>query len=187
VAEIASDGTFEICLQEGARCLLSRDAITAQLVYKIQRLSYLNPDVIANITNVQITNVSKPCRRHRHYPPTTKLAVCYIGGYQCEMSLYATGLDVPEKLAALHRQLEENMSNKADYDVLRIDQYGVPMTNSTTQALGPAQFHIFTQAQKEKTLRSLGFAIQSYGLDAYCGMLSNMDSRTMVLKMLLRY
>lgn len=36
IAEISADGTFDIYLQEGARGMVSRDTITAQLVYEIQ-------------------------------------------------------------------------------------------------------------------------------------------------------
>lgn len=36
IAEIAYDGSFDIALQDGARGLVSRDTITAQLVYEIQ-------------------------------------------------------------------------------------------------------------------------------------------------------
>lgn len=66
--------------------------------------------------------------------PTSQLAVCYVGGYQSEMPLYAAGVEVAEKLAVLRRQIDENVADQTDYDVLRIDQYGVPMSNSTSQA-----------------------------------------------------
>lgn len=192
VAEIAHDGTFDVFLQEGARGLVSRDTISAQLVYEIQGPSYLNPDVIAEITHVQITNTAKNRVRVTGItgappPATTKLAVCYLGGYQCELSLYATGLDIPEKLAALQRQIDENVPNKADYDVLRIDQYGAPIPNAPSQLLASAQFRVFAQAQKETTLHTLGQAIMSYGLGGFCGMHSNMDSRTAIPKMFIRY
>jgi hypothetical protein len=44
VAEIASDGTFDVFLQQGARGLVSQNTITAQLVYEIQvGMSLLDP------------------------------------------------------------------------------------------------------------------------------------------------
>lgn len=192
VAEINQDGTFDIFLQEGARGMISRDTITAQLVYEIQGPSYLNPDVIANLTNVDIQTTGKN-RVHvdgvtgSPPPPTTKLAVCYTTGYQCETSLYAVGLDIAEKLASLQTQIDQNVPNKSDYHILRIDQYGVPQTDPQCQALATCQFRIFAQAEKLETLLTLRAAIGGYGLGGYCGMHSNMDSRTMVPKPLISY
>ncbi len=94
------------------------------------------------------------------------------------MTLLGTGLDIPEKLAALRRQIKENVPNTSDYDLLRVDQYGIPQSNPSSQALATCQFRVFAQAQKEETLKTLGLAIRSYGLGGYCGMHSNMDGRT---------
>tara|TARA_R110002003_G_scaffold55_8_gene5021 strand:+ start:9587 stop:11311 length:1725 start_codon:yes stop_codon:yes gene_type:complete len=192
VAEINDDGTFDIFLQDGARGLVSRDTITAQLVYEIQGPSYLNPDVVADVTNVDI----KPAGKNRVHvsgftgippPPTTKLAVCYRTGFQCELSFHAVGLDIAEKLASLQKQIDENVPNKSDYAVLRIDQYGVPQPDAPSQALATCQFRLFAQAEKMETLSTLARAVGGYGLGGFCGMHSNMDFRTFVPKPLISY
>ncbi|KAI0126979.1 duf1446 domain-containing protein [Xylariales sp. AK1849] len=192
VAEIYQDGTFDIFLQDGARGLVSRDTITAQLVYEIQGPSYLNPDVIADITNANIQNTGKNRVHVSGFtgsppPPTTKLAICYNSGYQCELSLYAVGLDVAEKLAALQSQIDQNVPNKSDYTVLRIDQYGVPQPDAPSQALATCQLRLFAQAEKPETLATLGSAVGGYGLGGFCGMHSSMDFRTLVPKPLISY
>jgi hypothetical protein len=192
VAEIYDDGTFDIFLQDGARGLVSRDTITAQLVYEIQGPSYLNPDVVADVTNVDI----RPNGKNRVHvsgftgsppPPTTKLAVCYMNGYQCEISFHAVGLDVAEKLSSLQNQIDQNVPNKSDYSVLRIDQYGVPQPDAPSQALATCQLRLFAQAQKMETLSTLHPAVGGYGLGGFCGMHSNMDFRTFVPKPLIAY
>lgn len=59
VAEIANDGTFDILLQDGARGLVSKDTVTAQLVYEIQGPFYLNPDAVADLRGVKIKESGK--------------------------------------------------------------------------------------------------------------------------------
>ncbi len=192
VAEIYHDGTFDILLQDGARGLVSRDTITAQLVYEIQGPSYLNPDVIADVTNVDIKATGKNRVHVSGFtgsppPPTTKLAVCYKTGYQCEMSFHAVGLDIAEKLASLQNQIDQNVPNKSDYSVLRIDQYGAPQPDAPSQALATCQLRLFAQAEKMETLLTLRSAVGGYGLGGFCGMHSNMDFRTFVPKPLISY
>lgn len=110
-------------------------------------------------------------------PPTTKLAVCGLGGFQVEVYLFATGLDIAEKLADFQGSLNENIHNTADYRVLRVDQYGVPQQNPASQALATCMFRVFAQADKAETLSTLPQAIGGYGLGGYCGEHSCMDFR----------
>lgn len=192
VAEIHADGGFELFLQHGARGLINCHTITAQLVYEIQGPSYLNPDVVANITDVQIQEIGKNRVAVTGItggppPPTTKLAVCAVGGYQCECSMHATGLDIPEKLEALRRQIYSNVPNIDDYIVLRVDQYGWSQPDPKSQALSTVQFRVFAQAKEQKTLSTVARAIMGYGLGGYCGMHLNMDFRTMAPKMFINY
>ncbi|KAJ2893751.1 hypothetical protein MKZ38_008288 [Zalerion maritima] len=187
VVEIAADGTFDVFLQDGARGMVSRDTITAQLVYEIQQSFqgpyYLNPDVIADIHDVKIASkdtnrVTVTGVRGRLPPPTTKLAVCVQGGYQTECYLFATGLDTTEKLADLKGCVDDMIPNKGDYRVLRIDQYGVPQPNPSSQALATCMFRVFAQADQSETLGTLRQTLGGYGLGGYCGQHSCMDFRT---------
>ncbi|EUC42113.1 hypothetical protein COCMIDRAFT_104414 [Bipolaris oryzae ATCC 44560] len=182
VAEISASGDFDITLHEGARGLVSRDTITAQLVYEIQGPFYLNPDVVADITDVQISpngknRVSVTGFTGAHPPPTTKLAVCMQGGYQIEYYLFATGLDIAEKLADMQGCFNEMITNCADYTVLRLDQYGTPGQNATSQALATCMFRVFAQAPTAETLLTLPKTIGGYGLGGYCGEHACMDFR----------
>ncbi|KAI1066847.1 hypothetical protein LB506_012164 [Fusarium annulatum] len=184
VAEVSSDGSFELALQEGARGLVSKDTITAQLVYEIQGPFYLNPDVIADIRDVQVLDKSKnrvlvSGLTGQAPPPTTKLAICTTGGFQIEYYLFAAGLDVKEKLQDFLDCLEEVIPNRADYTVLRVDQYGTPGHDAPSQALATCMFRLFAQADTRETLATLPFAVGGYGLGGYCGQHACMDFRMM--------
>ncbi|TLD17225.1 uncharacterized protein PgNI_00424 [Pyricularia grisea] len=183
VAEIANDGTFDILLQDGARGLVSKDTVTAQLVYEIQGPFYLNPDVVADLREIKIkesgkNRVTVSGMTGSPPPPTTKLAICTLAGYQLEIYLFASGLDIPEKLASLRRQLDEIIENKADYTVLRVDQYGVPQHDAPTEALATCTFRVFAQADRAETLATLPRTIGGYTvLGGYCGMHMCLDVR----------
>jgi len=65
---------------------VSKDTITAQLVYEIQGRFYLNPDVVADLWKVQVVpngknRVSVFGITGSPPPPTLKLAMCSEGGY----------------------------------------------------------------------------------------------------------
>ncbi|KAI3573264.1 hypothetical protein IWW34DRAFT_757838 [Fusarium oxysporum f. sp. albedinis] len=192
IAEIEADGTFHIFLQDHAKGLVSRDTITAQVVYEIQGPFYLNPDVIADITNITITDsganrVTVSGIQGLLPPSTTKLAVCSIGGYQCETSVFAVGLDIKEKLAALVKAFDYNLPDKSDYQTFRIDQYGVPQENPSSQALAICQFRIFAQSSREEPLRRVREVLMGYWLGGFPGMHLNMDFRTMEPKPYVAY
>lgn len=110
-------------------------------------------------------------------PPTTKLAICTEGGFQIEYYLFATGLDVPEKLAQLQQCLDAVIPNRKDYIALRVDQYGTPQPNAPSQALATCMFRVFGQAEKVETLQTLIQGIGGYGLGGYCGQHGCMDFR----------
>lgn len=110
-------------------------------------------------------------------PPTTKLAICTNAGSQLEYYLFATGLDIQEKLSDLRACIDEVIPNREDYSVLRVDQCGTPQRNSPSQALATCLFRVFAQAEKAETLATLVRAIGGYGLGGYCGQHGCMDFR----------
>ncbi|EFX00546.1 duf1446 domain containing protein [Grosmannia clavigera kw1407] len=192
IADIAADGTFDISLQEGAHGLVSRDTITAQLVYEIQGPFYLNPDVVADIRDVQIhpkgkNRVSVSGIHGTPPPPTTKLAICTSSGFQLEYYMFAAGLDIAEKLSDLRSVLDEVVPNRKDYTVLRVDQYGTPQPNASSQALATCMFRIFAQAEKVETLSTLRQAIGGYGLGGFCGQHGCMDFRMLTPRPFVSY
>ncbi|EMD67438.1 hypothetical protein COCSADRAFT_157822 [Bipolaris sorokiniana ND90Pr] len=171
---IKASEDFDITLHDGARGLVSRDPITAQLVYEVQGPFYFDLDVVAEIINVQLLPndkgmVSVTAFTRAPPPPTTKLAVCMQGGFQIEYYLFATRLDIAEKLADIQGCLNEMITNRVDYSVLTVDQYGTPGQNPASQALATCMFRVFAQAPTVETLLTLPKTIGGYGLGGYCG------------------
>ncbi|EWG55874.1 hypothetical protein FVEG_17609 [Fusarium verticillioides 7600] len=87
-----------------------------RVVYEIQRACYLDPDVVADIRNVQVLDKRKnrvavsglTCQAP---PPITKLAIYTTGGFQIEYYLSAD----------FRNCFEEVVADRADYTTLRVD------------------------------------------------------------------
>jgi len=109
-------------------------------------------------------------------PPTTKLSVCTLGGYQCEYSMYAVGLDIEGKQEALEDMIRLT-PNAKDYSVLRIDRYGTAAVNPRSQFDATVRFRIFSQADKQETLETLGPTIMAHALGGFCGLHGNIELR----------
>jgi hypothetical protein len=109
-------------------------------------------------------------------PSTTKLAVCTIGGYQLDSSMFAVGLDIEGKLEAF-RDMIRLTPNAKDYSVLRIDSYGTAQVNPKSQFDATVRFRIFAQAEKAETLLTLGTTVMAHALGGFCGLHGNIDPR----------
>lgn len=98
IAHIHHDGTHEITLEQGTDGCVNVSTLTAQLVYEIQGPLYYNADVVADLTNIKYEELDKNRVRvtgfvGRAPPPTTKVGVTAVGGYQAEASWYLVGLE----------------------------------------------------------------------------------------------
>ena len=78
IAEIERDGSFTVTKHPGTGGLVSVGTITAQLLYEIGSLSYLNPDVVAHFDTLTLTQEGPDRGCHRvpgsSPPPPTKFA-----------------------------------------------------------------------------------------------------------------
>lgn len=56
-------------------------------------------------------------------PPTTKLAIFYKGGYECQLLFNATGYGWEDKCALLEQQVRRNLGVKVkDLDLLQFQR-----------------------------------------------------------------
>ena len=110
LAEVAADGSSVITKHDGTGGLVSVDTVTAQLMYEIQGLQYLGPDVTTDLTSIQLSDAG-PDRvaiarvRGAAPPGRLKVGVNELGGYRNSVELVLTGLDVKEKAVWVRAQL----------------------------------------------------------------------------------
>lgn len=114
IAEIEANGECIITKHEALKGFVDADTVTCQLLYELQGTIYLNSDVKADITNIRVENESKDRVRVSGVkgappPSTTKLAVFYKGGYQCELLVNATGYATAKKFALQEAQLRHKL------------------------------------------------------------------------------
>ncbi|KAF6824208.1 hypothetical protein CPLU01_10972 [Colletotrichum plurivorum] len=191
IAEIAADGGVVITKPEGSNGLVSIDTCKAQLLYEIQGAFYLNPDVVADIEGATFTQIAPNRVRLTGVkglppPPTTKLAICLLGGYQAEISAYAAGLDTDFKFQVLKNQILGQI-NMSDFTTFSIEKYGSAAADPRSQNACTVQFRMFAQSHKKEALDQFRKAIFYNGLQGYCGLHLGMDWRTMEPRPYVRY
>jgi hypothetical protein len=195
IAEIAQDGSCIITKHESLNGIVNVDTVKCQLLYELQGNMYLNSDVKADLTDIKITQEG-PNRVHvtgaKGYPPppTTKLAIFYVGGYQCEMTVNATGRNTHSKFALYKRQIEYALKEAGtldQFDILDFQVYAKAEDDPVSQQKGTSYMRIFAQAKSEAIAGSLASAFARCLMQHYSGMHWTNDMRTLVPKQYLAY
>lgn len=115
--------------------------VRAQFLYEIQGTQYINSDVLADITHVNIENTGEKDRVRisgavgSPPPPTTKAIVIAIGGYQAEATFYMNELDLDAKERFMIQQIEHAFKD-SKITKLSTERYGSGVANPSCQALG---------------------------------------------------
>lgn len=191
IGEVAADGTVVVTKIEGTNGAVTIDTCKAQLLYEIQGSKYLNPDVVADIENVQLRQVGKDRVklsgvRGSTPPLTTKLAVCLLGGYQVEISGYCAGLDTDFKYQQFKQGILGRI-NLDDFNTVSIQRYGMASENPNCQADATVQIRIFAQAVKKEAMAQIRQGIFYNGMSGFCGMTLSMDWRTLEPRPYVKY
>jgi hypothetical protein len=126
IAEIQADGSSVITKHPGTGGLVSIGTVTAQLLYEIQGVQYLNPDVGVWFNSIRLSQ-DGPDRvlvhgvRGAAGPEQTKVALNYLGGYRNSMTFVLTGLAVAQKAAVVERTLWSLIDGgKASFDAVDV-------------------------------------------------------------------
>lgn len=183
IAEISCDGTAVITKSENSNGVVTVDTCKAQLLYEIQGPIYLNPDVVAEISNATLTEIGRDriCLtgvQGLPPPPTAKLAICLHGGYQAELAGYIAGLDTDFKYNLMKRNVLERL-DKSPTTTISIEKYGSPAPDPRSQKECTVQIRFFMQAAREEAFDDFRRAIFYNGMQGCCGLHLAPDWRTM--------
>ncbi|CAI7565722.1 unnamed protein product [Penicillium bialowiezense] len=156
IAEINDNGEFIVTIQNGKHGIVTEETCKAQLLYEIQGPLYYNPDVVAILdeivikqqgqNRVQVSNVKslKP-------PPTTKIGITALGGFQAEVHFFLCGLDLEEKAALLERQVRHALDESL-YHTLVFRKSGSCAIDPSSQDEATVDLRIFAQSRTESAL-----------------------------------
>ncbi|HET6910696.1 MAG TPA: acyclic terpene utilization AtuA family protein [Mycobacteriales bacterium] len=140
VAEVDADGTSVITKHAGTGGAVTVGTVTAQLLYEIGPTHYLNPDVTADFSTIQLEEIGPDRVRVSGVqgtppPPTTKVCLNLVGGYRNTMSFLLTGLDIEAKADLVRRQLEPTLDGirEVSWALARTDHED-PSTNEQAVA-----------------------------------------------------
>ncbi|KAK1621832.1 hypothetical protein BDP81DRAFT_335929 [Colletotrichum phormii] len=188
VAEIDRDGECVISKTAEGGGHVTRQTVTAQLLYELQGHLYLNPDVVADLSNVRVEEQKDSGEdRVRVWgakglppPPTTKVMFAAEGGYQAEATFYINGLDVNEKVAVMKNQLG-HLFKDSNFSRLSIEQYGTEAQNPSSQQAGTVHLRVFAQARRKEDIAAVNFKVPIYAvrMQSYPGYHMSLDFRTM--------
>ncbi|KIX04246.1 uncharacterized protein Z518_07800 [Rhinocladiella mackenziei CBS 650.93] len=187
IAEIDVQGRCVITKTSTGGGHVTPETVKAQTLYELQGHLYLNPDVVADLSLIQIEAEEDSEDRVRVSgvvglppPPTTKVMFAAPGGYQAEATFFINGLDVEAKARMMKRQLEY-VFKKSNFSKLSIELYGSEVENPESQQAGTVQLRVFVQARKREDISARNFKTPIYALrmQSYPGYHMNLDFRTM--------
>jgi hypothetical protein len=117
IAEVAADGSSVITKHRDTGGAVTRDTVTAQLVYEIGGPTYLGPDVSARLDTIELAE-DGPDRvrvsgvRGEAPPETLKVCVNELGGFRNTVEFVLVGLDIAAKADWVRAQMEAALSSR---------------------------------------------------------------------------
>jgi len=155
IADIASDGSSVITKHPGPG-MVTVGTVTAQLLYELGCVDYVNPDVVARFDTVHLEQLGRDRVRisgtvGRPGPDTYKVAMNYLGGFRNAMTLVITGCEPRTKaevacLAICGVTLEQaaetdprSLAERSSLDVDELDVEFIGTGHGDPQYPGEAQ------------------------------------------------
>ena len=154
IAEIAADGSSVITKHQGTGGLVSTGTVTAQLLYEIDRPTYINPDVVARFDTISLEQEA-PNRvrisgvRGEPAPPTVKVCLNYLGGFSNQITFVLTGLDIEEKAALVERTLR-SILDASSFDAFEINLARTDKPDAATNQQAAALMKVSVKSQDPK-------------------------------------
>ncbi|KAL1645021.1 hypothetical protein SLS58_004092 [Diplodia intermedia] len=189
IAEVDADGACVVTKHDGTGGVVDGDTVRSQLLYELQGNVYLHSDVKAVLDAVEVVEVGKDRVRVSGIrglppPPTTKLAIFYQGGYECQLLVNAAGYGWREKCELFEKQVRMQMGEQAiqKLDVFEFQRIGVPAENPWDQNSSTMYIRIVGQAKSEAALLEISRAVSNISLRHFHGFHNSLDMRTAVPK-----
>ncbi len=177
IAAIAADGSSVITKHPGTGGAVTEDTVKAQLLYEIGEPAYLNPDVVARLDTAEVTDLGDDRVEIRGVhgsapPPTTKVAITAVGGWQNSMLLALTGPDVDAKAALVDRSVRRYVASVEGIDAIAVQRIGRAQNDPVTQNAGTELLRIAVQGTEAAAGRIFSSRLVELALSSYPGLYS---------------
>jgi hypothetical protein len=177
IAEIAADGSSVITKNPGTGGAVTRDTVTAQLVYEIGEPAYLNPDVITHLDTATLKDLGDDHVQIRGVkgsapPATTKVAITGVGGWENSVLFALTGTDLDAKTALVERSVHRYAETVAGLDAVGIDRIGQAQHDPDSQNAGTELLKITVQGTEQAAGRAFSSRMVELALSSYPGLYS---------------
>jgi hypothetical protein len=177
IAEVGSDGTSVITKNIGTGGAVTRDTVTAQLLYEIGAPAYLNPDVTTHLDTVELADVGGDRVEMRGVrgsapPVTAKVAITGVGGWENSVTFALTGVDLDAKAVLVERSVHRYVETVGGIDTVAIDRIGRAAHDAESQNAATELLRIAVQGTKEAAGRAFSSRVVELALSSYPGLYS---------------
>ena len=174
IAEIDADGSSVITKNPGTGGAVTRDTVTAQLLYEIGEPAYLNSDVTTHLDTAALTDLGDDRVEIRGVrgsapPATTKVAITGIGGWQNSVIFALTGTHLDAKTALVERSVHRYVEAADGIDAVAIDRIGQAQHDPDSQNAGTELLRIAVQGTKDAAGRGFSSQMVELALSSYPG------------------
>ncbi|CAK3736652.1 Hypothetical predicted protein [Lecanosticta acicola] len=195
IVEVDAQGDCIVTKHEALNGFVTADTVKCQFLYELQGNIYLNSDVKADTTHIRIEDAGKDRVKvsgtKGHPPPaTTKLAIFYRGGFQCELLFNATGYATAKKFALHEAQMRSKLQDWGlldKFDILDFQWIGRPEPNPSCQFASTTYLRVFAQAQDQDVVARVLPAFAANTMQHFAGFHSSLDFRTAIPKPFLAF
>jgi hypothetical protein len=175
IAEIAADGSSVITKNPGTGGAVTRDTVTAQLLYEIGDPAYLNPDVTTHLDTAQLTDLGQDRVQIRGVrgsapPATTKVAITGIGGWENSTIFALTGTDLDAKAELVERFVRSYADTVTGIEAVAIDRIGKAAQDPDSQNAGTQLLKIAVQGTQQAAGRTFSSRMVELALSSYPGL-----------------
>ncbi|RDW59086.1 hypothetical protein BP5796_12010 [Coleophoma crateriformis] len=194
IAEIEHDGSCVITKHENTGGMVNVDTVRCQLLYELQGNVYLHGDSKAYLDDVAVEQNGKD-RVHVHGirgappPPTTKWAIFYHGGFECQILLNAAGYATEKKWDLIEMQFRSLLGKDGleALETIEFQRIGVPAPNPKSQNSSTTYLRVFAEAREKDSLERIMRALKNISLRHFSGFHSSLDWRTAVPRPFIAY